>query len=80
MRTVMMLTPVNNIKNNRVIYSELVFTKTYNWIDEIDVGKCDSTELSKKRVCDVSIFDDYPYINNEFHIVIHIFSSSNIHM
>lgn len=78
MYSVMLLTPIDNVKNNRVINKDKVFTNTYEWKNEIDVATNDLTELTRKRVCDISILEDRIQINHVFHIIIHMFSSSNI--
>lgn len=78
MYSVMLLTPIDNVKNNRVINKEMVFTNTYEWDNEIDVATNDLTELTRKKVCDVSIYRDKILINHSFHVIIHMFSSSTI--
>ena len=78
MYSVLLLTPINNVKNKQVIDKNKVFTETYTWDDQIEVGTEQLTELTCKPISEISIFNDLPHINNEFHIIIHMFSSSNI--
>jgi len=78
MYTIMMLTPIDNVKDNRVIDKSKVFPKAHKWQDMVTIGTNDLTELEKKEVCELSIFNDRLHINNEFHIIIHMFSYSDI--